>query len=68
VKRKEKGKMVCLVRWVSTDLTSGSYDREDGGTAESVRVERDEKRDFCLPSCMMSGRVCRDASGRMLRF
>ena len=60
--------MVRLVRWVSTDLTSGSYDWEDGGRAERVRVEREEKRDFCLPSCMMNGRVCRDASGWMLRF
>lgn len=51
-----------LVRCVSTDFTSGSYDRDDGGRAESVRVDRDEKRDFGLPSCMMSERVCRNAS------
>lgn len=53
--------ILYLVRCVSIDFTSGSYVRDDGGTAESVRVERDEKRDFGLPSCMMSRRVCKHA-------
>jgi len=68
VNRKERGMIVDLVRCVRTDLTSGSYDRDDGGTTEGVRVEREEKAGFGLPSCMMRGRVWRDASGRMLRF
>jgi len=49
--------IVRLVRWVRTDLTSGSYDWDDGGTADRVRVEREEKSDFALPSCMMRVRV-----------
>lgn len=66
--RNEKGIIVALVRCVKTDFTSGSYDCDDGGTAESVRVESDEKRDFGLTSCMTSRRVYGDASGWMLRF
>lgn len=54
--------IVDLVRWVRTDLTSGSYDWDDGGTADRVRVEREEKSDFGLPSCMMRTRVRTDAS------
>lgn len=53
--------IVYFVRRVSTDFTSGSYDRDDGGTEESVRVEREEKSDFGLPSCMTKRHVCRDA-------
>lgn len=68
VNKKEKGMILDLVRWVKTDFTSGSYDCEDGGMAESVRVESDEKRVFGLPSCMTSRRVYGDASGLMLRF
>ena len=49
--------IVDLVRCVRMDLTSGSYDWDDGGTVERVRVEREEKAGFGLPSCMVGGRV-----------
>ena len=57
VNKNERGMIVDLVRCVSMDLTSGSYDWDDGGTVERVRVEREEKADFGRPSCMVGDAV-----------
>ena len=35
---------------------------------ERVRVEREEKADFCLPSCMVEGTRLEGRVGGMLRF